>query len=52
MVEYICRKTNKKATDGNIKINRKDIEAFGMDKFGKWGGYAQQYLFMYARENL
>ena len=25
------------------------IEAFAMEKFGKYGGYAQQYLFEYAR---
>jgi len=25
------------------------IEEFAADRFGKWGGYAQQYLFMYAR---
>ncbi|MBE6017854.1 MAG: DNA-3-methyladenine glycosylase 2 family protein [Lachnospiraceae bacterium] len=30
--------------------DKKKIEAFAMDRFGKWGGYAQQYLFMHARE--
>lgn len=30
--------------------DKKVIEQFAVDKFGKWGGYAQQYLFMYARE--
>lgn len=28
----------------------KKIEEFARDKFGKYGGYAQQYLFYYARE--
>ena len=28
----------------------KEIEAFAMEKFGKDAGYAQQYLFYYARE--
>ena len=41
-------KGKKSGTD--VKISRPDIEEFGMKKFGKWGGYAQQYLFMYARE--
>ncbi len=30
--------------------DKKIIEAFAVDRFGKWGGYAQQYLFMHARE--
>lgn len=30
--------------------DKKVIEEFAADKFGKWGGYAQQYLFMYVRE--
>ena len=25
--------------------------SFAKDKFGEYGGYAQQYLFYYAREN-
>ena len=29
---------------------KKEIEHFALEKFGKWGGYAQQYLFMYIRE--
>lgn len=29
---------------------KKEIEQFAAVKFGRWGGYAQQYLFMYARE--
>ena len=29
---------------------KKEIESFAAERFGKWGGYAQQYLFMYARE--
>lgn len=28
----------------------KEIEKFGIDNFGEYGGYAQQYLFYYARE--
>ena len=28
-----------------------DIQKFAEDKFGKLSGYAQQYLFYYAREN-
>ena len=30
--------------------DKKVIETFAGEKFGRWGGYAQQYLFMYARE--
>lgn len=30
--------------------NDKDIRKFAEDKFGKYSGYAQQYLFYYARE--
>lgn len=29
----------------------KDIKKFAEDKFGKYSGFAQQYLFYYAREN-
>lgn len=29
----------------------KDIQKFAENKFGKYSGYAQQYLFFYAREN-
>ncbi len=29
--------------------SKKEIEAFGKEKFGGYGGYAQQYLFIYAR---
>lgn len=28
---------------------KNDIEAFAVEKFGKYGGYAQQYLFEYSR---
>lgn len=31
--------------------NDKDIRIFAENKFGKYSGYAQQYLFFYAREN-
>ncbi len=34
----------------NNDIKIEDIEAFGKSKFGNYGGYAQQYLFYYARE--
>ena len=27
------------------------IQKFAKEKFGEFGGYAQQYLFYYAREN-
>ena len=30
--------------------NIEDIQRFSKDKFGELGGYAQQYLFYYARE--
>lgn len=33
------------------KTNDKDIRIFAENKFGKFSGYAQQYLFYYAREN-
>ena len=29
----------------------REIEKFSLEKFGSLGGYAQQYLFFYAREN-
>jgi len=29
-----------------------DIRKFAEEKFGKYSGFAQQYLFFYARENL
>ena len=33
-------------------LTKKKISAFAEEKFGKkLGGYAQQYLFFYAREN-
>lgn len=35
--------------DGKQKIS--DISSFAEDKFGELGGFAQQYLFFYAREN-
>ena len=35
----------------NEKITNKEIEAFGKNLFGKYGGYAQQYLFIYAKNN-
>lgn len=31
--------------------NNKEIMRFAREKFGEYGGYAQQYLFYYAREN-
>ena len=33
-------------------IKKQDIEAFAVNKFGDLGGYAQQYLFDYARTTL
>jgi N-glycosylase/DNA lyase len=33
------------------ETNDKDIRIFAENKFGKFSGYAQQYLFYYAREN-
>lgn len=33
------------------KTSDKDIKVFAENKFGKFSGYAQQYLFYYAREN-
>ena len=27
------------------------ISAFALDQYGEYGGYAQQYLFCYGREN-
>ena len=29
--------------------DKKEIEAFAAEKFGEYGGYAQQYLFIYAK---
>jgi N-glycosylase/DNA lyase len=34
------------------KIPLKQIQSFAMDYFGKYGGYAQQYLFHYSRTAL
>ncbi len=31
--------------------DKKVIESFAAEKFGEYGGYAQQYLFIYARES-
>ncbi len=31
-------------------VQIQEIENFGKDKFGEYGGFAQQYLFYYARE--
>jgi N-glycosylase/DNA lyase len=33
------------------KTSDKDIRNFAENKFGNLSGYAQQYLFYYAREN-
>lgn len=33
------------------KTNDKEIRRFAEEKFGRYSGYAQQYLFYYAREN-
>jgi len=33
----------------NREVSNKEIRKFAEDYFGKYGGYAQQYLFMYAR---
>ncbi len=32
-------------------VKKELIQEFACEKFGKYGGYAQQYLFAYAREN-
>lgn len=32
-------------------VSLKKIRDFGIDKFGDLAGFAQQYLFYYAREN-
>lgn len=34
----------------NMDTKKEIIEKFGRDNFGEYGGYAQQYLFYYARE--
>lgn len=33
------------------ELGEKDISVFAKEKFGKYGGYAQQYLFYHMREN-
>ena len=35
----------------NTKENLKDIENCATERFGKYAGIAQQYLFYYMREN-
>ena len=35
--------------DGKQKIS--NVQEFASEKFGELGGFAQQYLFYYAREN-
>ena len=35
----------------NKDVKKEQIQKFAGEKFGKYGGYAQQYLFAYAREN-
>lgn len=34
------------------ETNNSDIEKFAIRRFGEYAGFAQQYLFFYARENL
>lgn len=36
----------------NKETNNSDIEKFAVTRFGKYAGFAQQYLFFYSRENL
>lgn len=33
------------------ETNKEEIQAFASEQFGAYGGYAQQYLFYYARDN-
>lgn len=35
----------------NKEVSKKEIEDFAMDRFGDLGGYVQQYLFFYGRDN-
>ena len=39
----------KKTLDNLYNVEEKDIDGFVSDKFGDYGGFAQQYLFYYAR---
>lgn len=39
----------KKILENLYSVNEKDIDAFVSKKFGKYGGFAQQYLFYYGR---
>lgn len=33
------------------EVKKKEVSDLGRDKFGKYAGVAQQYLFYYGREN-
>ena len=37
---------------GGEEKTKNELAAFAKDKYGEYGGYAQQYLFAYAREEL
>ncbi len=37
---------------GSEDVSKKEIEDLAREKWGKYAGYAQQYLFYYARENM
>ena len=37
--------------DGNEKVSNEEIYEYGRKLFGEYGGFAQQYLFLYIREN-
>jgi N-glycosylase/DNA lyase len=36
----------------NTTISNEKVREFGLDYFGTYAGYAQQYLFMFARNDL
>ena len=45
-----------KATSGSVYFNGEDtpkdkIQLFAKEQYGEYGGYAQQYLFCFGREN-
>jgi len=51
-VDTWIKKTMQSLYFDNTTIPNEKIREFGSDYFGRYAGYAQQYLFMYARNGL
>lgn len=51
-VDTWIKKTMQSLYFDNKTVSNEKIREFGVDYFGRYAGYAQQYLFMYSRNNL